>query len=219
MSEPDDSDRQLLQRISGYRRKRPYRAIFGNLDGNWRVEANWEDAYYGAAHAVISGVVEGRYLRAVEGVAGLYLFRHYLELALKYTILHSRWIKDQHTLSGAVKEIDKTHSLKRLWGLLKAEALPKMQEDDSVREWDIEFVEACVLEFDTVDPGQGERFRYHGKSFGGAQAGAGDERLWIDFGQLLENMAHVREVLGMVDLWFYETHGMIQEWEAEMDSW
>jgi len=219
VSDPDEFERQLLEQMTSYRRKRPYRPVFGQPEGDWRVEANWEDAYYGAAHAVVSGVVEGRYPRAVEGVAGLYLFRHYLELTLKYIILHSRWIEDEHTLAEAVKEVEKTHSLKKLWGLFKAEALPKMQEDESVKEWDIDFVESCVLEFDAVDPGQGERFRYHGKSFGGAPAGRGDERLWIDFEQLLENMPHVREVLGMVDVWFYETHGMIQEWEAEMNSW
>jgi len=219
VSEADERDRELLEQITGYRRKRPYRSVFGEPSGEWRVEANWEDAYYGAAFAVISGVVEGRYLRAVEGVAGLYLFRHYLELALKYIILHSRWIKDEHTLADDVQEIKKTHSLKRLWELLKDEALPKMASDESVKEWDIEFVDACVLEFEAVDPGPGERFRYHGRSFGGPQVGRGDEYLSIDFEQLLDNMPHVREFLGMLDTWFYETHGMIQEWEAEMNSW
>ena len=63
------------------------------------------------------------------------------------------------------------------------------------------------------------RSREHGKSFGGVPATRSDERLWINFEQLLENMPHVREVLGMLDVWFYETHGMIQEWEAEINSW
>ncbi len=87
-----------------------------------------------------------------------------------------------------------------------------------MKEWDIEFVEACVLEFDAVDPGAGERFRYHGKSFGGRKAQRGDERLWINFKQLLENMPNVREVLGMLDVWFYKTHGMVREWKADVEQ-
>ena len=149
----------------------------------------------------------------------LYLFRHYLELSPKYIIRHSRWIKDQHTLSDDVKEIEKTHSLKRLWDVFSTEALPKLQEDEDTKEWDIVFVEECMLEFDAVDAGRGERFRYRGTSFGGTQATAREEHLWIDFDRLLENMLHARAVLGMLDLRFYETHGMIEEWEAEMDSW
>ncbi len=26
-------------------------------------------------------------------------------------------------------------------------------------------------------------------------------------------------LVGMLDIWFYETHWMIQDWQAEMSSW
>src|SRR5579863_2734620 len=77
--------------------KHNYQKVFGIPEKEWKVEAVWGDAYYGAARELIAGVVEGRLNPAYEGVAGLYLFRHYLELALKYVIFHSRWLKDAQT--------------------------------------------------------------------------------------------------------------------------
>jgi len=216
----DEEDRRLLEMMQGYKRKRPYRAVFGTPDGDWNVEANWEDAYYGAALAIVSGVVEGRYPRGVEGVTGLYLFRHYVELALKYIILHARWLKDPKTNAkpDEIQEVKKIHSLARLWAWAKDEAKPKIEETHW-REWDIEFVDACITEWEAIDPHPGERFRYHGRSFGGAVPARHQERLWIDFRLPQETMPHVREDLGMIDLYLYETHGMNEEWEAEMASW
>lgn len=220
MVELGDKDRELLEAIQGYKRRRPYRAVFGKPEGDWKIEANWEDAYYGAAFAIVSGVVERRYPRGVEGVTGLYLFRHYLELAMKYIVLHARWLKDPKTNARAeeVQAVKKTHSLGRLWAWVKEEAGPKI-EDQYWREWDIEFLDACIAEWDGIDPDPGERFRYHGKSFGGPGPAGEQGYLWIDFDRLLENMPHVREVLGMIDVYLYETHGMNAEWEAEMASW
>jgi hypothetical protein len=153
-------------------------------------------------------------------VAGLYLFRHYVELALKYIILHARWLKDPHTNAKAedIQEVQKTHSLARLWTLVKTEAQPKIEVADW-QEWDVDFVEACITEWDAIDPHPGERFRYHGKSFGERAASVTHERLRIDFGLLRAQMSHVREVLGMIDLYLYETHGMNADWEEEMASW
>lgn len=111
-----------------------------------------------------------------------------------------------------------THSLRDLWALVRTEAFPKI-ENDAWKEWDVDFVEQCVRDFDAVDPGTGVRFRYPGKSFGGPNDSSGHEYAWADFDRLLRQMPHVRDVLGMIDLWLYETHGQIEEWEREMGSW
>lgn len=218
--QPSDEEREFTERFRGYLQKKRYTPVFESpTSDDWTVRANWEDAYYRAAHAIVTSVAEGRYPTAVEGVAGLFLFRHYLELALKYIILHSRWLKDSETRATAeeIAEVKKTHSLKTLWQRVKTEAFPKIT-DDAWKDWDVEFVDACVLEFDTVDPG-GERFRYHARRFGGSNAGRRHEYLWIDFARLAKHMPHVHEVLEMIDLWFYETHGELEDWEADMATW
>jgi hypothetical protein len=186
---------------------------------DWRVEANWEDAYFGAAYIIIKGVVAGRYQRAVEGVAGLFMFRHYLELAMKYIVLHSRWLKDGTTRADReeIEELKNTHSLKRLWHLVRTEALPKVEAD--WENWDIDFVEECVNDFAAIDPGHGVRFRYQRKKFGGPIEHGGYEHLQVDFAALLENMPHVQDVLEIIDLWFYETHGQIEDYESDMAAW
>lgn len=206
-------EQAVLDRIDGYRRKQPYNQVFQQPPGTWKVEADWEGAYYHASEKLIRGVVEGPYVRGLEGVAGVFLFRHYLELALKYIVLHARWLKDPETNASPkdVKKVNKTHSLKELWGMVKAEALPTIGKAER-KSWDIGFVEKCVLDFHGVDPHPGTRFRYK-------EANSTEGYLWINFEQFLENMPHVREVLWMVDSYLVETYGMNAEWEAEMNSW
>ena len=89
--------------------KRPYRRTLHFPGQDWRVDADWDDAYYLGAKRLIEGVARGEYLPACEGVAGLYLFRHYVELALKYIIFHSRWLRDAHT-NASFEEIEDSRS-------------------------------------------------------------------------------------------------------------
>lgn len=146
--------------------KRPYCQVFVVPGPNWKVEAVWEDAYYQSAKRLLEGVARGEFLPAFEGVVGLYLFRHYLELAIKFIIFHSRWLKDAQTNAKLeeIAEVKKTHSLSQLWTLAKAEC----QRVIPATEWgsiDIAFVDRCVHDIDSIDP-NGELFRYHGPRFG-----------------------------------------------------
>ena len=74
-----------------------------------------------------------------------------------------------------------------------------------------------ILEFDAVDS-SGFRFRYHGETFGTHDPLRDTLRvneLHIRYHVLFAQMDHVRRVLGMIDTYLYESHGMIAECEAE----
>lgn len=209
--------------------KWPYKNVFGIPPSDWKVEASWSDAYYTASRVLIERVAKGAGLPAIEGVVGLYLFRHYLELGLKYIIFHSRWLKDARTNARFdeiedVKKGKKGHNLAWLWDTAVAECQARMSKD----EWsalDIGFVHNCIKEFHFVDP-DGERFRYHGEKFGVEKEPAKREviartlrqNLWIDFDVLLNVMDHVHHVLEYLDVYMVETYGMNEEWESYLQS-
>ena len=75
-------------------------SVFGVPPESWRVDAAWADGYFLAAKVVVGTVVdwgfkpEHKPMPAMEGIAGVYLFRHYLELALKHILFHSRLAAD-----------------------------------------------------------------------------------------------------------------------------
>ena len=207
-------------------KKQLYMEVFHLPGPDWQIEAIWDDAYFRAAKTLIEGVARGEYLPALEGVAGLYLFRHYLELALKFITFHSRWLKDAHTNAEneEIENVWKTHSLKQLWAIAK----PECQRIVAEKEWqalDIEFVERCVQEFDAVDP-RGERFRYHGDKFGIEKDPAKREDiirasrydLYIDFRTLPGVVQHVYDVLHYLDIYMIETHGQNEEWQSVLNA-
>jgi hypothetical protein len=212
------TDEQKLQ--PRFRQKRPYKPVFHLPGAEWEVDALWDDAYYETAKRLIEGVACGEYLPAIEGVVGLYLFRHYLELALKFVIFHSRWLKDANSNARfeEIKDVQKTHSLGKLWDVAETECqriIPKT-------EWnaiDVDFVRMCIKEFDSIDP-DGERFRYHGDKFGveknpakRADLGRTLSRydLCIDFQELVSLIDHVRDVLHHLDTYMLETYGQNRE--------
>ena len=175
---------------------------------------------------MLEGVARGEYRPAYEGVAGLYLFRHYVELALKFLIFHSRWLKDAQN-NAKLDEIDdvkKGHSLKVLWELAKAECQRVIAPD----EWaalDVEFVEGCILELEAIDP-TGERFRYHGPRFGverdpakrAEMANTIRYELYVRFGELPAVIEHVHDVLSYLDVYMVEASGQNQDWEDYLNS-
>ena len=118
--------------------KRPYKEVFYLPGTEWKVEAVWDDAYYEAAKRLIQGIARGEYLQAIEGVAGLYLFRHYIELALKFVIFHSRWLKDSNSNAKLeeIKDVKKTHSLRKLWGVAETECRRIISKSGSAQESD-----------------------------------------------------------------------------------
>lgn len=206
--------------------KRPYRSVFQVPGPEWQVGAVWEDAYYKSAKRLLEGVVRGEYLPAYEGIAGLYLFRHYVELALKFVIFHSRWLKDaQHNARlDEIDDVKKGHSLSEFWELAKSEC----ERVIPAAEWaalDIDFVESCILDLDAIDP-TGERFRYHGPRFGvekdpskrAQMAQKIRYELYVRFAELPEVIEHVHDVLSYLDVYMIETHGENREWDAYLNS-
>jgi hypothetical protein len=65
---------------------------------------------------------------ASSGIAGGYLFRDYLELALKHFLFHSRWLGDQSRNEHwtQIKDVATTHSLRLPWDTIKAELVGKI---------------------------------------------------------------------------------------------
>ena len=203
---------------------RPYKMLFQSPSQDWQVECTWDDAYYESARSLIEGVARGEYLPAVEGVPGLYLFRHYVELALKFIIFHSRWLEDAHTNARfeEIREVKKTHSLETLWDIAQVECHRIMSKE----EWeavDSEFVSKCIQDLHRVDP-SGNYFRYHGPMFGVEKdpakraAMAQMPYLYVDFRELLAAAEHVHDVLGYLNTYMIETHGQNEEWEAILSS-
>ena len=205
--------------------KMPYHAMLQIPAEPWKVGANWREGYFYASQELVQGVVEGRLMPGIQGVAGVFLFRHYLELALKYIVFHARWLKSENRNAewDEVKDLHLNHSLMGWWNLVKGETKGKLPK----AEWDAldtEFVEQCVRNFEEADPAPGWRFRYHAKLFG-VDKRPKEQRvpvlneLYIDYTAMLQQMKHVYDVLNAIDVYLVETHGQNAEWEAEMNSW
>ncbi len=220
----DDSGGPTPEELAPWTVKRKYVAVFGVPAAPWRVDADWTDGYFLAANLVVGKVVDIDFkpahlpMPAMEGIAGVYLFRHYLELALKHILFHSRWLRDQSSNEhwARVRDVAKTHSLRVLWETVKAERTGKLP-DDFWDSHDIGFVDACILDFNTVDQ-NGEAFRYHGPVFGVAQAQGAVNSLHINFQALSAQMGHARDVLWSLDAYCLNTHGLNEEWDEILKS-
>jgi hypothetical protein len=190
--------------------------FFGIPKGKWKVGAIWDIAYYDTAEFVIKEVVSGQLFPRVHGVVGVFLFRHFVELELKYILFYSRWLKDDQTnTKEEIEKIENIHYLDQLWADIKNEAPPKFGAD-TWKGYDIAFIDAVVKELNKVDPGS-YGFRYSGKEFGKDDHSA-DPELYIDFDAILAQMKHVYYVLHAMKTFLIETHGMNADWEAEMNS-
>ena len=193
-----------------------YRPMFGIPKGTWKIGAIWDQAYLETAQYVLKGVVNGELNPYVHGVTGVFLFRHYVELELKYVLFHTRWLKNKDT--NATKEeidaIEPIHYLDRLWQAVKTETPDKIGKD-AWKGFDIAFIDNVVRDLYNVDPGS-FGFRYNGKVFGKEEAG---EELRVDFEAILDQSQHVYNVLHSMKVYLIETYGMNADWQAEMNSW
>ena len=164
-------------------------------------------SFYWASKHLVEGVVEGPLREDIEGRAALFLFRHYLELNLKEIIVAGRYLTTDGTLSeDEVKQIKSGHKLGDLWKAVLEDAKPKMPKDAPWENYDCEFAENCIMEFDAADA-RGFAFRYRGE---------GGERAHVDFQRLLVAMDHVYQVLEGILAVLIETHGEIVDWLHEL---
>lgn len=133
-------------------------AYVAPMDANWMVYA---EGYATAAETTVANVNDSDRNRIVYPV--IYLYRHAIELGLKYTLLIARQLLDR---SGGLQ---KGHSLNNVWCLLKP-LLEEIWEDDSTD--DLKAVDALIREMDQNDR-NAEKFRYpiskDGKRFFGSE--------------------------------------------------
>jgi hypothetical protein len=186
--------------------KREYKQVIYQLE----YKQAWIDlavSFYRSAEALIQGVVKGHLYRDIEGVTGVFLFRHFLELILKEIVLWGRMLEaeDRNAVWEQVKRVANVHNLGQLWKWVLEDAKPKMKQEvwDS---FDIGFAEKMIAEFDTVDP-KGFSFRYHGQ---------GGEHCGFSYEVFLEEMDHTRQVLEAILSYLRETHGRNADWEDIM---
>jgi hypothetical protein len=201
--------------------KQAYQQVFClPASRHWDIEGSVTDIYYQASKAIIQGVSSRQYLEGVEGIAGLFLFRHYLELRLKYALFHARWLKtwSENERTENVRAIDNVHDLNKLWLDLKDACKTRVLPEQWMI-WDIEFVDKCVDEWHGVDP-KSFNFRYgtRGKISVAPTSEAYPERIGIDFDALLYDITHIHDVLEAIDSYLFESYGENKEWEAILNS-
>ncbi len=212
------SEHTALYRPAEYRR-----IFFTPQSGPWKVDASFADGYYQSAKVLLEGVIKGNLREGVEGVAAVFLSRHYLELALKYALFHARWLKERtvdepsrNAPANEVEAVKEEHKLWLLWCELLSE-LNKRSPDVPATGLDVEFVERFVKEFQQVDKGS-IRFRYPRKLSVAAPSEPRPERLGISFENLLIDLTRVHDILSLLDGSLVNQYGFNQDSEAELNS-
>jgi hypothetical protein len=188
---------------------RQYKQVIYKTDQHhsWR---NMADSYFYASEPLIRELAQERLREDIEGTAAIFLFRHYLELALKQVIFAGRLLTvENENLFNAfktdVKEVAHIHVLSTLWEWVLLDAKPKTEHWEN---YDTECVEACVREFDAIDP-RGFAFRYRGQ---------GGESCRYDFNALWLQMNHIRQVLDGISTCLYEARQEVREYEQYLNQ-
>jgi hypothetical protein len=135
-----------------------FEQIFYNPNGKLR--GGILDCFYLVGRDTVERIISGQTPEDMEGVAALYLFRHYLELALKSIVYCLRRLEtgQRNRPEEDRRNVEPLHPLTQFWNEIKNDCLSKVGRA-VWRAWDIALVDKCVSEFDSVDP-EGERFRY-----------------------------------------------------------
>ena len=171
---------------------------------------SFRESFYRASEIIVRNLAVNKGFPDLEGPAAVFLFRHYLELALKVLVMRGRMLErpDKNAAIASVKEVARIHALADLWELVLADAKPKIDPKDWDN-YDIPFVEKCIAEFHDRDQ-KGFAFRYHGE---------GGEHFEYGFADLEKAMEHVYQVLEGLRVYLVETHGQNEEWEDILNSY
>ena len=194
--------------------KRAYQPVFGNPNGTL---SGFREDYYLAARATTQRIAEGKTLGETEGIAALFLFRHYLELALKSIIFGLRRLETRRKNMPRAERVQQAsgHNLGALWAEIKKDYPLNMGQKD----WnglDTAFLDECICEFDRIDPSS-ERFRYPLEKKRPSRDRL--KPLAVAWERLPDTIEHAWDVLEMMDTYLMETYAQNEEWEAEMNSW
>lgn len=171
---------------------------------------SFRESFYRASEIIVGNLAVGNGFPDIEGPAAVFLFRHYLELALKALVLRGRMLEraDKNAAIDSVKEVNRNHALAELWELVLADAKPKI-DPNHWDNYDIPFVEKCIAEFNDRDQ-KGFAFRYPGQ---------GGEHFDYHFAYLAKSMEHAYQVLEGLTGYLVETHGQNEEWEDILNSY
>ena len=172
-------------------------------------EQSWRDmahGYFEASVLLVDGVAKGSLREDIEGLAAVFLFRHYLELKLKEIALRGRLLvsESENAIREDVKKVANTHELSVLWQWVLDDAKPKMSLWEN---YDTEFVGKCITEFDAVDK-KGFAFRYSGQ---------GGEFCRFDFAALSYKMRHIRDVSDGIATYLYEARQENREYDEYLE--
>ncbi len=191
-----------------------YKPIFYNPNG---ALTGFVDDYYSAAWAIVRRIAEGKAFGDTEGIAALFLFRHYLELALKDIVFGLRHLQTRRKNVSRSESVQPAfgHKLGDLWGEIK-KCYPRKMGQKQWNALDAEFLDQCVCEFEKIDP-SGQRFRYSIEKKSPARDRLNP--LAVSWETLPYIMEHARDVIVMMDTYLVETYAENEEWEVEMNAW
>jgi len=203
-------------------RYKPYeyrQVFFPPASGDWRVEAAYVDGFFEAAKHLLQGIVGGLLTERLHGAAAVYLCRHYLELEIKYTLFHSRWLRKENAnaANDEIAPLKENHNLQGAWDTLVRELKEKAP---SVRKsgLDLNFVAQFITEFHRIDAG-GWRFRYPQKHIAIVPANAPyKDTLGISFDALLFNLTRARDILDTLDGRLVDQYGENEEWQSVLND-
>jgi len=195
--------------------KMPYHPVFYNPNGE--LPPGFSDDYYAVARVITERILTGQALEDIEGTVALFLFRHYLELALKSVAFNLRWLitENENVLRSEAVKWPEGHKLDVLWEEIRRE-FPNKMGMKLWQEFDTEFLGKCISEFHSIDP-WGERFRYRREKHDHARDRL--KALGPSWSDLLVVMEHAHNVLRAMETYLIETYGQNEEWRSEMNSW
>ncbi len=209
---------RILEEFSDRYSARPYRRIFYVPSGDSRIEGLFENSFYRSARTLLQAVLDGK-LQPAEGIAAVFLCRHYLELALKFALFHSRWLssENRNTSNEEIEAVKHGHNLEGLWQKLKRELSTRVPSILKTG-LDLDFVGQMVKEFNHIDR-DNWRFRYPVEEIAvNSRPASVSLPVGIDFEALLADLEHAHGVLEGLDSYLIETHGANEEWESILDS-
>jgi hypothetical protein len=215
--DPKAEEERILAEYNDRFRSALYRQVFYPPPGaKWKVDASFPQSFFESAKLLLTGIVEGTLREGIEGIPAVFLARHYLELALKYALFHSRWLTDQEHNAIDVAPVERGHKLLNLWDTLLHELRSKrISLPDGL---DLLFVAQFVRDFQRHDPNNW-RFRYPSRQIAVASPGELTHGVGIDFPALLFNLKRAHDILETLDSYLVDTYGENEDWEDEQNSW
>lgn len=214
----DEEEQIISEYCERYKPHQYTQAFYFPRASDWKVDAPFVDSYFESAKVILENIITGLLPEGVAGPSACFLCRHYLELALKYTLFHSRWLRDEthNAPDEEVEAVGKGHDLLDLWKKLRGEIgirMPSILKTGL----DLNYVAQFIEEFDRADD-NGERFRYPKKRIAVGSSIAPLEPLGVNFQSFLSSLKLTHDVLQAADGYLIGKYGQNQEWEAELNN-